>query len=306
MKRIGVWTVVAVVISWCARVAADDAVLHEYVPNLEADEVAAALRGEGDGAEHADDRAAEPNGANANDSSPAPNSRVPHSENFRPDRLTSLEDGLDYYEAFNPSIAPFKRMMALDITRLDVDGKTPVLGVRDARHRAVPIETPDAPPPDPRPRDRFEGELDLDFHDDAVQRLPSVSPESRILSLTTKPPIAARVERDGADNFYLRAEGSLPEGPVHVSFLTDAPRAYFGTIIPRVPLRSLADNDVSLAPSIQRRALHFATQLGITQRSDLRTAIETLTRYFRAFVESATPPENSGDLYLDLVRSSKG
>jgi hypothetical protein len=63
---------------------------------------------------------------------------------------------------------------------------------------------------------------------------------------------------------------------------------------------------VSLAPSIQRRALRFAAQLGITPRSDLRTAIETLTRYFRAFVESSTPPENSGDLYLDLVRGSKG
>jgi hypothetical protein len=287
---------------------ADDAVLHEYVPHLDPEEVTRALRANlvgtagNDEAGPAKGDATGPKAASA----PAPDNRVPHSENFRPDRQTSLEAGLDYYEAFNPAIAPFKRMLALDATRLDVDGKTPVLGVYDARRTTVSIEAPDAAPPDARPRDRFKGEVDLDFRDERSQRLPSVSPESRILGMATTPHIAVRVERDGADNYFLRAEGELPEGPVHVSFLTDAPRAYFAALVPRIPLRSLTAEVPPLAPSIARRALRFAAQLGITPQSDLRNAIETLTKHFRAFVESSTPPQNTGDLYLDLVRSSKG
>jgi hypothetical protein len=287
-------------------------VLHEYVPHLDAEEVTAALHanlvGAPTGAEPAAAAAAakqEATGPKAG-ATAAPDNRVPHSENFRSDRQTSLDAGLDYYEAFNPAIAPFKRVLALDATRLDVDGKTPVLGVYDARRTSVSVEAPDAPPPDARPRDRFQGEVDLDFHDDRSQRLPSVSPESRILGMATTPHVAVRVERDGADNFFLRAEGELPEGPVHVSFLTDAPRAYFGALVPRVPLRALTSEVPPLAPSIARRALHFAAQLGITRQSDLRSAIEALTKHFRAFVESSTPPQNTGDLYLDLVRGSKG
>jgi hypothetical protein len=287
---------------------ADDAVLHEYVPHLDAEEVTRALHANLVGTAASDEagptkgEATGPKAAAA----AAPDNRVPHSENFRPDRQTSLDLGLDYYEAFNPAIAPFKRLLALDATRLDGDGKTPVLGVNDARRTIVRIETPDAAPPDARPRDRFQGEVDLDFHDERSQRLPSVSPESRILALATTPHVAVRVERDAADNFFLRADGELPEGPVHVSFLTDAPRAYFGALVPRVPLRALTNEVPPLAPSIARRALRFAAQLGITPASDLRSAIETLTKHFRAFVESSTPPQNTGDLYLDLVRGSKG
>jgi hypothetical protein len=291
----------------CGPARADDAVLHEYVPHLDPEEVTAALRARSSAAGAASsDEGAQADSDAPGAAPPAPENRAPRSENFRPDRLTSLEAGLDYYEAFNPAIAPFKRTLALDATRLDIDGKTPVLGILDARRRPVPIEKPEEAAPDPRPRDRFHGEVSLDFHADRSQRLPSVSPESRILGVTSAPPISLRIERDGADNFYVRAEGPLPEGPVQLSFLTDAPRAYFGAQIPRIPLRALANDMPALAPSIARRALHFAAQLGITPQSDLRSAIETLTRHFRAFVESATPPQNTGDLYLDLVRGGKG
>ena len=280
--------------------------LHEYVPAVDPAEVRAALgvtataaQAERAGA----DEQAEAEPANVEASDHVPDAA---SENFRPDRLTALDSGLDYFEVFDPSIAPFKRVMSLDATRLDVDGKTPVLGVHDPRRRIVPIEPSSATDPDARPRDRFSAEVDLDFHDDSVQRLPSVSPESRIFELHTSPQLALRIERDAADNYFARALGKPPDKPVHVRYVMDAPRAYFGTQIPRLPLRSLAREVPPLPASVTRRALRFAAQLGITQRSDLRGALEALTQHFRGFVESDSPPDNTGDLYLDLARGGKG
>ena len=295
---------------------ADDTLLHEYVPDIDPQEVAAALAPPSKPGAHdvqdrrharadraVQDATPEPNRALSESPESAPN---PQAENFRPDRLTSLEGNLDYYEVFDPSIAPFKRVMSLDATRLDGDARTPVLGVSDTRHRSVPIEAADAAPTDARPRDRFVGELDVDFSGDRMQRLASVSPESRILGLRTTPAVAVLIERDGADNYFIRIVGARPAGPVHVSFATDAPRAYFGAAIPRVPLHALAAEVPALPASIAKRALRFAAQLGISPKSDLRSALETLTRYFRAFVESTTPPDDTGDLYNDLVHGGKG
>ncbi|HEX2678733.1 MAG TPA: transglutaminase domain-containing protein [Polyangiales bacterium] len=298
---------------------ADEPILHEYVPDVRPNEVALTL-GEAEGApraiEYQGEQLPSPEGAPAQDApaftatpgdgrgNEAPGQRSPH---FRPDRLTELEGHLDYYEAFNPAIAPFKRVTSLDAVQLDADGKTPVLSVSDARRHQLQVETPDATVPDARPRDRFWGDVTLDFSSGRSVPLPSVAPDSRILSLSTTPELKAlRIERDSADNFYAHAVGELPAGPVRVVFLTDAPRSYFGMDVPAVPLASLAREAPSLEPSIAKRARTFARELGLGPESDLKTAVETLTRYFREFEESATPPEDSGDLYLDLVHGKKG
>ena len=105
---------------------------------------------------------------------------------------------------------------------------------------------------------------------------------------------------------FVRAVGTRPKSRVHVTFDTDAPRAYFGTTIPRVPLHSLPAEVPPLPASVARRALKVAAQLGLSPKSDLRAALEALTQYFRGFVESSSPPENTGDLYLDLVHARKG
>ncbi len=305
---------------------ADEPLLHEYVPDLRPNEVALAL-GVGDGtatgtsaassvtyqgevlsspentpAEDAPSFSATPGDGRGNE---VPGQRSP---SFRPDRLTELEGGLDYYEAFNPSIAPFKRVTSLDAVLLDADGKTPVLGVSDARRRQLQIETDSAAAPDARPRDRFWGDVTLDFSAGRSVPLPSVSPESRILSASTTPAVTLRFERDAADNYVAHLVGPLPESPVRVVFLTDAPRNYFASEVPAVPLASLnaARAAQNLEPSIARRALAFARTLGLGPESELRSAVATLTRYFREFEESSVPPVDTGDTYLDLVRGKKG
>jgi hypothetical protein len=302
-----------------AGARADDVALHEYIPAVEPDEAerlvhaqkhtespedsdAHAGAGDSSGGDHAAESSEE---SEPFASAPLEHGTPAQSESFRPDRLTSLEGGLDYFETFTPAIAPFKRGSAFDAVRLDVDGKTPVLGVRDLRHRVVPNESLTAGARDARPRDRFVGELDLEFHSSALQPLPSVSPESRILGVETKPPLRVQIERDGADNYFIRALGEPPAGPVRVRFQTDAPRSYFGSEVPRLPLRELPSLP-RLEPSITKRALRFAGELGITEKSDLRSALERLTAHFRGFTESVSPPTNTGDLYLDLARGRKG
>ena len=281
--------------------AQEERVLHEYIPNISASEaqISQPVR--------ASSSAANSAGAAAESDARTPpreRSPVPSSQGFRPDRQTALEGGLDYYEAFDPAISPFKRMTAFDDVRLDADGRTPVLGVRDPELHAVPIETQPRRAHD-RPRDRFVGEVEMDFRSERLQPLPSVSPESRIYGITVTPPVQVQVEKDGADNFFLRARGPIPDSPVHVVFQTDAPRSYFGAEVPALPLRDLPKLP-PLEASIERRARRFAAELGITAKSDLRTAVMALTEHFRSFVESAEAPDNTGDLFLDLCHSLKG
>jgi hypothetical protein len=286
--------------------AQDDRVLHEYIPSITPAEAeisqpvrigSAAAQGGGETAAGSGAQLA---------SQPAPRERaVPSAQGFRPDRQTALEGGLDYFEAFDPAIAPYKRVTAFDDVRLDADGKTPVLGVRDTQLRAVPIETGARAADDRQPRDRFVGDVELDFRSERLQPLPSVSPDSRIYSVSTTPPIDVQIERDGADNYFIRARGRLPDQAVHVRFQTDARRSYFSSEVPALPLRDLPKLP-ALEPSVERRAKRFAAELGITAKSDLRAALRALTEHFRSFVESAEAPANTGDLYLDLCTGLKG
>jgi hypothetical protein len=320
LRRIGLIVGSCATVLVCAvHAQAGRPVLHEYIPNVGPDEAALALS-QSDGAPSAIEYAGEvldaPE-ANTTELGPAmvatpgdgqlAEQAGQRSPSFRPDRLTSLEDSLDYHDAFNPSIAPFKRVTALDATRLDRDGITPLLAIADPRRRAVRIEKPDAEAPDPRPRDRFWGEATLDFSRGRVVPLPSVSPESRILSLRTQPAVELTVERDTAGNFYAELRDDAPQGNVFVAFLTDAPRSYFGARAPHGPANALASHVPALDASIGARARAFAKQqLGITPASDLADALAALTGYFRAFEESSEPPPDTGDIYLDLARNKKG
>jgi hypothetical protein len=147
--------------------------------------------------------------------------------------------------------------------------------------------------------------VNVDFRSERLQPLPSVSPESRVYAISVSPQLSVQFEQDGADNFFVRARAPVPDKPVHIRFETDAPRSYFGSEVPALPLRDLPKLP-PLEASIERRARRFAAELGITAKSDLRSALMTLTEHFRSFVESAEAPDNTGDLYLDLCHGLKG
>jgi len=205
------------------------------------------------------------------------------SPTFRPDGVTNLEGTVSYFTVFTPVIAPFKRVTALD--RVVLDGDTPILTISDAHRRAVPVVGAGAPPEDGLVRDRFWGTVVLDFSAGPEVPLPSVSPDSRILSLETNPPSEIEIVRDGVDNYFARAPGA-GSGQVRLVFLTDAPRDYFGRPIPDAPVDALADQVPRMPPEVQRDAQDFARQLGLGRDSTFPHALEELTRYFRSFRES--------------------
>lgn len=314
--------IVGLVLSFSFVVEADTTgpVLHEYVPNVRDEEASLLLARGGDAPEAivVDGEVVPPpavsmephDEAPMNPQPQAPGDRTPEpgrrSTEFRPDRLTQLENRLDYYEAFSPAIAPYKRVSSLNAVTLGDDGRTPVLSIVSTRRTSVPVEGTGAATRDRRARALFWGTVVLEFEGGTEVPLPSVSPESRILTVRTQPETELRFERDEADNFF--AIAAQPRfGSVRVVFLMDAPESYFSTPLPhQVTIGNLADTFPEMPASVMRRATTFANELGLRRGMPFRTIVETLTRHFRSFEESERPPPNSGDIYLDLARGMKG
>jgi hypothetical protein len=300
-------------------VRADDRILHEFVPDASEDEGTQLVAQDGvepaaivvggevvpppeSGALSEDERPmrAQP-GQGAGRAQPGRRATT-----FRPDRITDFESTLHYFEVFTPAIAPYKRVSALDAVTLSQDGRTPELAVASTQPRvAVPIEGTSAPPPDARPRDAFWGSVVLEFEGGTTVPLPSVAPESRMLTLRSEPEALLRVERDSADNFYVVAAAPL-RGEVRLTFLMDAPRGYFSTPLSSLRVDARAVEVRALPASVAERATRFAGELGVRRGMPFDAALRTLVAHFRAFEESATPPTDSGDIYLDLARGKKG
>ncbi|MEZ4256810.1 MAG: transglutaminase-like domain-containing protein [Polyangiales bacterium] len=291
--------------AWGGNVARAQSALHEFIPEAGRDQDLVAVAGghaanafvyQGQvisaprgGALRADERAMRAQNASSGPS-------------YRPDFITDFKGKAGYYEVFTPSITPYKRVSAVDEVRFDADGRTPYLAAREGGVRPVEVEGAGAPPPDARPRDRFWASVVLDFSAGRRVPLPSVSPESRILSLETEPYVDLRIERDASDNFYAVAVGQASE-PVRVVFLTDAPRSYFGAPIPAGPAPAGAPR---LPPEVERDALAFARSLGLTPGDDARDVLSVLVRHFRSFEESAEPPPAGRSVFLSLATGMRG
>ncbi len=232
---------------------------------------------------------------------------------FRPDRITELEGTLGYYEVFTPAITPFKRVTALDAVALDIKGPiapgqlgpTPVLIVSDASRSPVRIEGLDAAAPDARERDRFWGSVVLDFSEGNVLPLPTVSPESRLLTLSSEPLTSLRVERDAADNFVIIAQGT-PATQVRVTYILDAPRSYFGAALPDTPANTLAAEVPALPDSVRSDAARILRELKLSPTMPVSAALRVLVEHFRSFEESSAPPRDTGNIFLDLARNKRG
>lgn len=297
---------------------ADSPVVHEYVPDVDPNEAVLMLRrARGESAQvvyggelldvpDLDSGGVVPTMSGRPDDGVGAARAGQRSPSFRPDRLTQLEGELVYFSAFNPVVAPFKRVTSLDRVVIASDGRTPVLTVAEPRRTSVAIESPDDAAPDARPRDRFWGEVELNFDSGRAVPLPSVAPDSRILTLRTKPELRISIQRDGADNYYAVAGGPVPAGSVRMAYLIDAPQRYFGVEIPQLEVGALAAEVPPMPDSVRRDGLLFAAELGLSTRSDLREVIHVLTGHFRAFEESAEPPPDTGNIFLDLARAKRG
>src|SRR5262249_61164276 len=73
--------------------------------------------------------------------------------------------------------------------------------------------------------------------------IPSVAPEMRILSYEAEPRVKLAFAKDGADNFFVRAESGGDKGVYRLGFLADAPASYFA---PQVPSGVTPDKGAAL------------------------------------------------------------
>ncbi|MBN8611208.1 MAG: transglutaminase domain-containing protein [Deltaproteobacteria bacterium] len=300
---------------------AQDVILHELVPNLGADEGSTLVSSRGaepaaivyggeilraptDGPLERDERAME-----AMSGSSGAQDQGLRSQQFHPDRVTALHGAVPYFEVFTPAITPYKRVTSLDGIAIDGDG-APYLVVAHPLRQRLEVEGPGAQPPDGRERDRFWASVVLDFSTGREVPLPSVSPESRILSFRTEPTTPMHVERDGAGNYVAVLEGGAAAGEVRAVFLTDAPRTFFGfddgQTFAEARADALGDEVMPLPPSVLRDARAFAGELGLSRETPFGEALRELVRHFRSFVESEEPPTNTGNVYLDLSRGMRG
>lgn len=230
------------------------------------------------------------------------------SPTFRPDRVTALPGAVGYFEVFSPAITPYKRVTALDGVALS--GGVPVLAVANGEHERVQVEGAGAAAPDGRARDRFWGTVVLDFEEGREVPLPSVSPESRILTLRAEPPVPLHIERDRADNFFVVLDTPVSAREVRLVFLTDAPRTYFGfehgAELPTAPSDALVADVPVLPDRVEADALEFARDLGLSRGDPFDRVLRTLAEHFRSFEESEEPPNDTGNIYLDLARGMRG
>jgi transglutaminase-like putative cysteine protease len=214
----------------------------------------------------------------------------------RPDMSTEIEGVLDYRTVFDPSIVPFKRNRALDVVQRDLNlGLSPRRRYRTLEPVGNRLEDG---------REAFWGSVVIEG--DAGERLPlpSVSPESRILSYETSPPATLTFEQDSADNFYITPSRS---GRLRVVFVVDASTRYFGRGLP-IGL-TVRDVPPALRPkvprTVRREADRVAAALGLNRRQDYATLLNAIVAHFRGF-QPGEPPDRVGSIYEDLALGGVG
>jgi len=120
-----------------------------------------------------------------------------------------------------------------------------------------------------------------------------------------EPATQVSFERDGADNFYAVAAATGAH-QVRATYVLDAPRTYFGAALPKAKTDALSAELSPLPDKVQRDALTFARELGLTRGMDSGSALNKLVEHFRSFVESKHAPEDTGNILLDLARGKRG
>jgi hypothetical protein len=215
---------------------------------------------------------------------------------YRIDKNTSRPEQVEYDDPFRPSITPFKRTFAYDMVDSALE-----LGVANKELSAIPIG---GRPPERE--DQFYADLVVDLVEDAPVRIPTVGPDTRVLSATTSPPVSFGLLRDGADNWFIKGS---ERKRVHLTMLLAISRDTFGSrFASNVSWEALARVAPSPLPaSVKPAAERVLTSLGVSRSMSPMAAASALIAHFRAFAPSDKRPTSNGvALYEELALSKKG
>jgi len=237
---------------------------------------------------------------------PAPDSRLSapngplnpfgssHSLDSRTDRVNSL----NYFENFDPSIIPFKRVVSLNrFTRSEAG--TYSVELDSGEYREVSV-TPSLSGHE----EVFWGTFALDSERDRWLPIASVSPDQRILKFVSDPPVPVRFFVDQAGNHYVRTNHrGLLRLNVQVAVATD----YFSAEFPAVAWEEFRGMVTPEHPELRPLVDQVIREVGLRGNEDPKTTLITLIEYFRDF-EGRPFPESAGgkDMYRAIVEEQVG
>jgi hypothetical protein len=225
----------------------------------------------------------------------------PRAGESRLDGETDRVDQLDYFENFDPSIIPYKRLIAQNRVRREPSGGYAMV-LESRRQRPVLVEPREVRSDE----DPFWGTFLLRVSPGELFAIPSVAADQSLLSLDAEPAVPIDVFRDDADNYYVRA---AYDGLIRVNMRLAAPRYYFDGVLSDAV--RWADFPQELLPGLEPKTAEVAdsvlTELGVSRRESPRQALHGLVEHFRDF-EGRPLAEAAarGDLYRTIALEKTG
>ncbi len=212
------------------------------------------------------------------------------------DDRTDRVDSLTYFANFDPSVIPYKRVVAKNHAVRRGQAQY-ALDVQSGERRPVDLDSPPN-----GPSDTFWGTFLVRLEPGRVHPIASISPDQRILQIVSEPDVALDFERDAADNFFIRA--SQP-GLVRVNVQVAVPTFYFGGAFPDVAWTDFpSDVTPPLDPALRAHALAIAQKLGFTKTQSPATTVVSMVSYFRDFDARPFPEELKGGDLLETIATS--
>lgn len=242
---------------------------------------------------------------------PAPDPARPHPKNetayggsstpnstdatYRIDRDTTRPDLVSYDDPFIPAVTPFKRLYAFDLVDESLE-----LVVRDKELHTLDIGGEPA-----AGDDQFYADMSVDLESQSAVRIPTVGPGARVLGAQTDPATKFTLLRDGADNWFIRAD---TRQRVRLMMHLAVARSTFGSDFADVPWATLERSAPPLPQAVRQVAEDVAGQIGINRSTGTRAAVSALVQHFRSFAPSDERPQAASGvaLYKELSLSKKG
>jgi hypothetical protein len=213
---------------------------------------------------------------------------------FRIDGATSDPGTLHYHEPFRPSIAPFKRMVALDAVNEAFE-----LYLRDPTRHAVAI----AGSPDSGDDDFF---ADLTLTGGQPVRIPSVASGMHVIAADLDPAVPFQLLVDTAGNWFFHAPSLV--GKARLILRVAAPRGALSPEFVATSYVSLAQALPAVPAMVSRAVEPILAQIGVSRALSPTDAVRVLIGYFRSFLPSSQYIEQASGraLYEQLTLTRKG
>ena len=219
------------------------------------------------------------------------------------DDRTDEVDELNYFSSFDPSVIPYKRVVAQNLVEIDgPDGYAFRVDMSQGATQRVRVGGASN-------GDEFWGTFLVKMKPGALHPIPSVAPDQKLLEVKVAPEQAkAGLEfvKDSADNFYVKG---THRGVVRLNVKLSVERFYFTgemTGVSWSQMRAASDDLATMPWRARDKASQVADMLRVDGLSP-EVTVRELTRYFRGFKNEALGEREEGtDKYEAIVAAQKG